>query len=96
MYVSAIASVRTVRWMKSTRSSSFLSSWTTDACAIPSEACSVRDFTSSGKRSDRGRCTRCCRRKTANSGVGMPWKARTFFINALSRDSIIPTGLQPV
>ena len=57
MYSSTSASVPIDSWMKRTRSSSFASSSTTDACEMPIEASSVSDLTISGKRSRRGRRT---------------------------------------
>ena len=81
MYSSTSASVPIVSWMKRTRSSSFSSSSTTEACEMPIEASSVRDFTISGKRSRRGLLTRRPRgntrsRRAACGGTRAPsWRA---------------------
>ena len=59
--------------MNSTRSLSFSSSRTTDACAIPSEDSSVMDLTKSGNRSRAGRRTLRFHGKTAKRGTWMWW-----------------------
>ena len=48
MYCSAIAAVPMLSWMKVTRSLSFSSLSTTDACEMPIDASCVSDFTISG------------------------------------------------
>src|SRR3989304_4998654 len=58
MYSSTSASVPIDSWMKRTRSSSFASSSTTDACEMPIEASSVSDLTNDGKRNRRARRAR--------------------------------------
>ncbi len=57
--------------MKRTRSASFSSESTTDACAMPTDACSMSDFTMSGKASRGGRFTFRPIGNTANSGTRM-------------------------
>ena len=60
-------------WMKRTRSSSFASSSTTEACEMPIEASRVRDLTMSGKPSRRGRRTAGPRGNTTKSVTGIRW-----------------------
>ena len=90
------AAVPTLAWMKATRSLSLSSSWTMDACEIPSEASSVTDLTMRGKGSHVGRLTRRPCGTTMKSGNGMRWNEKSFLARTLSRASINPRGLQPV
>src|SRR5438270_9529383 len=57
MYCSAMACVLVWRWMNSTRSANFASSFTIDAWAMPTEPSSLIDFTSSGNFRRLDRCT---------------------------------------
>ena len=83
-------------WMNVTRSFSFSSVSTTDACEMPIDASCVSDFTISGKLSRLGRRIGRPIRKTSNSGTGIRWYASSFFDSDLSRASSSPRGLQPV
>ena len=71
MYCSTMAAVPMLSWTNSTRSFSFSSLSTTEACEIPIEASSVSDFTMSGNVSRLGRRTGRPARKTSNSGTRM-------------------------
>jgi hypothetical protein len=82
--------------MKRTRSASFSSSSTTEACEMPAEASRVSDFTISGNARGFGRFTARPRGKIAKLGDAMRWKLRSFLVRALSRPSIRPRELQPV
>ena len=70
MYSSTSASEWVCSWMNSMRSFSWRSSETTEACAMPSEASSVEDFTNIGKRSRFGSRGLRPRANTTNCGVG--------------------------
>ena len=70
MYCSAIASVPIFSWMNVTRSFSFSSLVTSDACAMPSDASSVSDLTSSGYCSSFGRAIRRFAGNTRKRGAG--------------------------
>ncbi len=61
----------TLSWMKATRSASFSSVSTTEACAMPIEASSLTLLTISGKPSRAGRFTLRRIGNTANAGIGM-------------------------
>ena len=73
MYCSTMAAVPMLSWMNVTRSFSFSSLSTTDACEMPIDASCVSDFTISGNASRFGRRIGRPMRKTSNSGTGMRW-----------------------
>ena len=73
MYCSAMAAVPIFSWMKATRSTSFSSLSTTDACEMPQDASSLRLLTISGSASRAGRFTLRFSGNTANAGTGIRW-----------------------
>ncbi len=73
MYCSTMAAVPMLSWMNATRSFSFSSVSTTDACEIPIDASCVSDLTMSGNWSRFGRRMRWPIRNTSKSGTPMRW-----------------------
>ena len=73
MYCSAMAAVPICSWMKATRSASFSSVSTTEACEMPQEASSLRLLTISGSARRVGRLTLRRIGNTAKAGTGMRW-----------------------
>ena len=71
MYCSTMAAVPMLSWMNATRSFSFSSLSTTEACEMPIDASCVSDFTISGNGSRLGRRIGRPMRNTSNSGTGM-------------------------
>ncbi len=63
---------------------------------MPSDASSVADFTNNGNVRRRGSRKRRPNGKNLNAGVATRCVASTRFVSTLSRDSIMPRGLQPV
>ena len=71
MYCSTMAAVPMLSWMNVTRSFSFSSVSTTDACEMPIDASCVNDFTMSGNVSRLWRRIGRPMRQTSNSGTAM-------------------------